>query len=445
MERENLSKQVGELIRGGEIEAVKEILESVEGDLLVFNEIESLRQEVEPIEGWLKTKELAYQEIDNLPDDLLRQLLEKSKPFIDALPAGHSKGHLLRDAIHLSSILQDPKHQETDRVELLSGVLAGVFHDIGNAVVDRYHDSVRLAPHAEVGANTFRELAKGILPPNLSKLTELAIAGHTDYQNPEEVTRGNQTITRTPYEDEIIDGNKVSMWITRQTDRLDGRDISWIVRKILVNYKPIEDFSWETGFVPRWSSEREDFLHQFGTNRRGRDYLKSLPENALERRPNILETTEQHRITVYDASSPYNKYDSEYFKWVIMPTKVVRDTQFIMAVEDKPPRFSEEESAKRINKFLEVCKIIEPGPEIDRVVDILRDKFTDLPKDKRNQWARGLAVLTDELYPQWYEETKEQLRKNSIHSDPKLQEVVNELHNISKLALETFNPRNLNN
>ena len=66
-------------------------------DGVVVGEIEQLRTEVGSIEGWKQTKEKAKQELESDPPDVLERILKQFAPFIKNLPAGHSRGHFLRD------------------------------------------------------------------------------------------------------------------------------------------------------------------------------------------------------------------------------------------------------------------------------------------------------------------------------------------------------------
>lgn len=441
-ERTNISLQAGELIRTGEVQEVKRILETVDGDLMVFEDAEHLRAETESLANWNRIKQLADEEFEQISPTALGQLVEKVRPFIEALPAGHSKGHFLRDAIHLSLILKDPAYEETDRAELLAGIFGGIFHDIGNSVVERYGDSVRFVGHAEVGGYIFQELATGTIPPNILKLSKLAINAHSDYQTAYQVTRDGKTVENKPYEDEVVNESRVALWIARQTDRMDGQDMTWLVRKILVTTKPTEDFSWDTGFVRIWPSEEADFLHQYSIERRTKESRLSIPKGDLERRPNILETTKEHERSAFDKTSPYNVYDSVYFSRLLLP-KTMRQMRFIGAVEGEPPAYDDQERGRIVNKFIEACKILEPSPDVEIVTQKLRRKFVGLPVDYQNHWAHGFELLTEELYPQWFEETIGLLEIKQRPMELNIQLVRDALHSISVEAIDMFDPRRI--
>ncbi len=163
------------------------------GDSQVFDEIQRLRAEVGTLEGWKAAKERTRQELAATPDDILEQLLERFAPFIKNLPPGSSRGHFMRDGVYLTAIFQDPDIQSADAVEVFVGMLAGMYHDIGTSVAERYHEAKRFSAHAEVGAHLFGEISKSLLGENLIKLTQYAIVAHTHYRGDRTVTKDGET------------------------------------------------------------------------------------------------------------------------------------------------------------------------------------------------------------------------------------------------------------
>src|SRR5205814_7854699 len=82
-------------------EAWERHFESGENDALAYNYITDLRARTEPMDQWRRLKQTAQHEVPSLPDNVIGQLLEKALPYLDALPAAHSKGHVARDMVNL--------------------------------------------------------------------------------------------------------------------------------------------------------------------------------------------------------------------------------------------------------------------------------------------------------------------------------------------------------
>ncbi len=97
----------------------KVYLSSPEADLYVYENIASLRQEVESQENWIKTKELAKQELERVPEDIIPKIFERLEPYLATLPVGHSRKHVDRDFINPILINQDPWVKNLDDVENL--------------------------------------------------------------------------------------------------------------------------------------------------------------------------------------------------------------------------------------------------------------------------------------------------------------------------------------
>ena len=417
----------------------------------------ALREELHQLdseEGWKEVKEKAREELSTLPPDILEKLLEKFAPFSKHLPAGHSKGHFLRDAINLTGMLQDPKYGSgnIDEVELLAGIMGGMYHDIGNSIVERYHDAYRIGAHAEVGAVLFGNIAKDVMPnaPHLIKLTQYAIAAHTHYPKEREVkTKDGKIIgTTKPYTDTVdAQGNRLAMWLARQSDRRDTGNVPFIVRNAILNVKPVEDFDG-TRFMQA-SPPDINFKTKFGLN--PQEY--NLPEE--DKKKSIWDHCMMFATNIYNKEVPYTKEDSPYFTNNLMTPGVVdlglflsvidpeRAERLVSSIREKSEEHGEylkkvlkeneaityvektriltpQDIRQSVTKFLSLCEVIEPAEDTKELAKTFQEYYFKLltPEDQ-DTLARGFNLLTNFAFNRW-----RRLQKESIITNPHLGEKI---------------------
>lgn len=410
-----------------------------EGDKKTFFWVESLRNEVESIHGWNNTKEKAQREIEHLPKDVIPKILKELKPFLELMPAAHSKGHAYRDFISSMIILKDPEAQKTDDVEKIVGVLAGTFHDIGNSVVDRYQEPNRFSGHAEIGAYLFGELAKDMIPPNLLKLTQYAIAAHTHYTKDIPVTRTidgrGETLVKRPYEDEVINGSRMGIWIARMTDRVDAQGVQMIVRHSLAKSQPSQDYDPSSGFHKVKDDEKEDFKHQFSPRIRTDEYRDALAPEQKTR--NVLEHMQMFAASGLN-KTVYSKNDSAFFTNTLIIPAAGEQAEFINAVVSETGVLSNEQTEKAFGNFYALCKVVEPAKDVDYTIGLLKRKFALFSPLERSHWANGYNLLPA-LYNRWYKRIEAELSKDFSNSfDGKIREILTESNNLAKEKLKDF-------
>lgn len=415
------------------------------GDTQVFDSIQALREEVGTLDGWKKTKEKAQTEMSEVPPDVLESVLERFSPFIKNLPAGHSKGHFLRDTVNLSMAFQDSSIADYDATEVLVGLFGAMFHDIGNSVVDRYQEQKRFSGHAEVGAHLFGEVSKGLMGDSLRKMVMLAIAGHTHYTKDIVVTKEGESKTKKPYEDEVVDGNRMAFWWARQADRLDIQGSIGDIRHIITKADPTEDFG-DGQFHQVWDTPERDFKHQFSP------VFRTPEQRASKEKPestnNVLEHLKMFADSNFNPNLPYAKYDNPFYSRLI---KEAADDQseFIAAVADEKPNLSSQDATTAFERFFKMCQMIEPAQNTGDAVQKLRKKFSLLTPDERSQWANGFRVLTQRIYPRRYERFKAILNypspakiqdKNEI-ARKKVSDVINNhMYPLAAEVWEQFDP-----
>lgn len=412
-----------------------------EGDPLAFDEVQALRNEIGSIEGWKAAKEKARQELAEVPDDVLEKLLERFAPLIKNLPPGHSRGHFLRDSAYLTSIFQDLDVQNYDAVEVLVGMLGGMYHDIGNSVIGRYDEPRRFSGHAEVGAHLFGLMAKDVLGENLVKMTQLAISAHTHYTKDRTVVKNGETRTMAPYDDEVVDGNRMAFWWTRQSDRNDAQGPIMDVRHFITKAEPTEDFDGKE-FHATWENPDDDFRHQFTPVMRTPEEraTKEKPENA----PNVLEHVTMFARSNFNPALPYAKHDN-----LTLQTRITaaaeEQHEFVTDVVSETPVISKEQRNEAFEKFFQLCQIVEPSEGTPGVIEKFRRKFQLLDEKQQSHWANGFRSLTERLYPRMWQrmngilEDKPQEIKDIDQAGTKVQTVISDhLHPVAREIWRNF-------
>lgn len=397
-------------------------------DYAIYRYIEKLRSEVEQMKDYRKIKTKAKLEIKALPDNIMAQLFQKTLPFIDALPTAHSKGHLARDLVNLTMILHDPETGSYDNTEILVGILAGVFHDMGNSVIERDEEDERFTLHAEVGAWIFGELAKNIIPPNILKLTQFAIAAHTNFETTRKKTKNGITIKMRPYDTIIVNGDKRSMALARTTDRADLiNGAIYPMRTIIRFAKYIKHVLHVTGEKDReFGSGLEDFRYRFSCN-------KTKMGTFLYDLQNLANNNISLNI--------HNKYDTFYIKNEIFLPNSKELQRFIDTVMDH--KTNKLRSKNTLERFLHLCELLEPGEDVSERLSMFRKKFSVLSEDQQHRWITGFMLIVDDLYPQFYVRTKKKITSIpaiALKRGGKLQIIINDIAHRANKVLDAFNP-----
>lgn len=412
-----------------------------EGDKKTYFWAESLRKQVESLPNWIDTKEKAQREMVDLPSNIIPKIFERLDPYVELIPVGHSQGHVYRDFISSMVNLRDPELQTVDDVEKVVGILAGTFHDIGNSVINRYEETKRFSGHAEVGAYLFGDLASDLIPPNILKLTQYAIAAHTHYTNKMSITREQEgkeeTLTKRPYEDEVIDGNRIGVWLARGADRVDAQGVQMVARHTMVKSQPTEDYDHTTGFHKTREDELEDFKHQFTPILRTDEFRLSLSDEEKTR--NVLEHIKMYRDSALERTA-YSKYDSEYFTQTLIHPAAEEQMEFVEAVLTETEDLPIEEIDDSFEKFYSLCRIIEPGKDIDQVLETLKNKFNSLLISEKSHWANGFKILPN-LYKRWFERIDEKLSED-LNDDfsLKTKEILESGNKLAIEKLQDFKP-----
>lgn len=436
-------------------------------DLEVFAVIESLRREVEEEGKWQELKQEALKEIETLPDNVVQQIEKRFQPFIEKLKAPHGKMHFKRDLLHLICILNDPEtKQRYDDVELITGALATMFHDIGNSIVERYDDALRLAQHAEVGAYLLGEITGDLIPPNLLKLTQYAIAAHTNYPVDIAVTKNKaklNEITRIkrsyrPYH--TIEGkDKAAIWLTRSADKLDllQHPIEG-VRHMIQKTLPTRDFDHLSGVFhePDEANQIEDFQYQFNPTLFRTKEEREKESDRRKKTPTVLEhlwiLADSALYGKFDTQNPprekneHNLYDTDYFTSELVLPDLASLKVFTDALREGPKQpMTEKEINEAFEQFYRLCEVIEPAENLPEAIERFKTKFATMSLTDRMHWANGFNILTQQSLAEWYNRLKSHMQKPApdVSDNEKVKKIIGTIHTEANETLKNFDPAQL--
>ena len=154
---------------------------------------------------------------------------------------GHDFGHSRRDVLAAFALASDKQLAGYQPAEIVAGMFAGMFHDLGTAYVPRYKDFETIFGHAEDGAWRLYQLLHGLVEENLLLLVCYAIASHTHYT---EAKNCKDKSVRQPWYYELFeeDGKKYGWAVLacRFADRLDTNGSTLMLRHFLANADALE-------------------------------------------------------------------------------------------------------------------------------------------------------------------------------------------------------------
>ncbi|OHA46459.1 MAG: hypothetical protein A3A80_04220 [Candidatus Terrybacteria bacterium RIFCSPLOWO2_01_FULL_44_24] len=369
--------------------------------------------------SWERVQRLKSTDIEALikqePSLTLAEALQKSQIFLqqglEALDAvgfsfeqadsGHGLGHFTRDYAHAMRLIRG---LNIPPQELLTGLLGGIFHDIGCAMVRRYDEPRRIARHAEAGAilleELFQETSLGLSKVE-QDLVAYGVAAHTHYLKSMDVVSA-EGITRKlePYVDTINDKPILAVWLPRWVDRLDVNGAGFVGRHYLTLVEQHEDFS---------GSEQRFYTVNF------EDHLRPLLRTPEEIKAADGNRTMREHLALFASSqnnqSPYGKHDLDLM--VVMRDKqTARLQRIIGSITPTDPLHPavENEIVDLWTIFL-ACNV-EPTRRGRETAETLAARFRELPEDTQHAWCKGFLATMQE-YIGWAEETMSTLNKLS--------------------------------
>lgn len=291
---------------------------------------------------------------------------------------GHGPGHWARDYINAIRLLaHHSMWVGRTEVEIVSGFVAAVLHDVGNAVVERYRDANTPVRHAEVGALLLQEIFRSD-PCGLTDAEQVGVlwgvAAHTHFLKPQEVnwTVMNTTITVTPYEDSHNGRPLYGVVFPRMVDRNDcsgAHGFPW--RHLLTTIQEHYDFSGDDWSVVRFVPHLEPRVRPFSERDGGQRMLEHMEMFALSQ----------------TSSSPYGRHDYGRMLTIRDPARrTLRN--FIDVVENDGHGSGIESSWPEFKEFLGVIEPSQVGKDAAAtLIKMMQDK---LARDVQGAWLRGV-------------------------------------------------------
>lgn len=310
---------------------------------------------------------------------------------------GHGIGHLTRDYYHALRL----RNLEIAPAELFVGMIGGVLHDIGCAVVNRYDDAHRAVRHAEVGAIILGELFKQEsfgLNEAEQLLIQYAVAAHTHYFYPTEVTQRNG-VTRTllPYTDTDSTGRPLmAVCLSRWIDRLDCNGPAWVARHYLTLVADHRDFGTNDFYQVTFASALAPLLRtdeEISAERGNRTMLEHL----------------QMFVNSQTNASPYGRYD---FGEMVALRDQYREQ--LMAIIRAVSSVASSGVAPSCSRRIQSCwhdflsHNIEQTEVGLKVADALDRRFSSLPILAQLAWSTGFYTIMCE-YGVWAKRTLDAL------------------------------------
>ncbi len=272
-----------------------------------FKEVKKFRSKVEPkLESIFEKIRISSREeaiVRGL--EIINKVLELIGQHISLANTdpGHGIGHWMRD---MYNGLRLCLKLDADPRTLFVGLVAGALHDIGCAVVPRYHEPQRAIRHAEAGAllllDLFYKDSFGLNEAG-QLLICYAIAAHTHYLEEQKVKCKDGVIrVIKPYKDTINGKPFYPVWLPRWIDRLECNGPYFVARHYLTLHEPHRDFNGENQ-----SFYEVNFAETMRPIIRSREEIKKAggKRTMLEHLKMFMDSQNNE--------SPYGKHDYGYY------------------------------------------------------------------------------------------------------------------------------------
>jgi hypothetical protein len=216
-------------------EDVKAFVGSPEGQIKIRDWAEALREKVGNRTGYLdlvmaNNDKAIMLDVNTVVKKLFKMLGVNA---VANMGPGHDIGHLRRDLLTALVVYNSVGGHPADK---LAGLVAGVFHDIGNMMTARYLDKENNASHAFVSAWMLSQMAKNVLPSGIVDLACYAVLAHTHYLA-DIPTKKPAPFVLKPFWDELWESDGVligvAIRICRWSDRADANGVTLISRHMI--------------------------------------------------------------------------------------------------------------------------------------------------------------------------------------------------------------------
>jgi len=355
---------------------------------------------------------------------ILSELVSGGMNFSNADP-GHGLGHFVRDCLNAMRLAD---RLDADPKDIFIGILAGIFHDIGCAFVNRYDEPKRLIRHAEAAAlilNGVFELNGCGLNQAEQLLVEYSVAAHTHYLKPTEFKFGGKIYVIEPYRDEENGKPILAVWLPRWIDRLECNGPTFVARHYLTLATPHKDFSGEEFFEVNFSKHLRPLLR---TPEEIRE-VKKIDEKEGQ-------TMLEHLNMFADSQtnlSPYGRHD--YGAMVQMrEAQTARLTRIIAASN---AAFDGDKETVLRNWDLFLKRNIEPTESGARTVTALNLAFSELPEATQKAWISCFAATLSE-YRSWEAEVRVDLAQMHEQGFPRPEETLSEVADVLSMISPAY-------
>jgi len=306
---------------------------------------------------------------------------------LDGMCPGHGPGHWMRDYVNACRLLSDPATiSERTRTEVLAGFAGGVLHDIGNAVVDRYHDDRTPVRHAEVaglllGRLFMREDFGLSVEEQLA--IKWAVMAHTHYLKPVEMQWNGEKVIIDLYQDMDRDKPLYGVWFPRMIDRLDcsGAE-TFPARHYLTLHSDHKDYDGEHFFDV-------DF----------RSHIRPIMRSPEQIKADGGKQTMLEHLRMFAGSqtndSPYGKHDYGHMLW-LRDDKRSSLMRFLAVMQSGNTRPVE----RAPSQWLVYLSYIEPSMAGARAADALDALMRKENVEVRTRWAVGFDHIMSS-YEAW--------------------------------------------
>lgn len=319
---------------------------------------------------------------------------------VETMDPGHGVGHLARDYVNGLLLAQNvnasPQH-------LFVGLIGGVLHDFGNAVVFRYEEGKRVARHAEAGAVLFNEMTKG-LDINEAERTLIAhsIAGHTHYLAPLTVNSADG-IERTlqPYQDKDSQGQPLmGMWLPRWIDRLDCNGPTFPGRHYLTLTSPRPEFDGEKFY-------QSSLVSALSPSLRGLAEIKTpgAPVRSMREHLRMFARSQSN-------NSAYGQYDDEAMREMRDAHTTIINA--IVGAVDSDASLTSADITSSMNRWTTFMhRNVEPSVLGRNAAHRLREMVDTLDDTSRKAWASGFDQAMHSYVP-WAREKLARIEELSL-------------------------------
>lgn len=400
-------------VPGSSPDQIREFVHTEAGQDEIVSFVQSIRDEVGNRQGWEATCVEAEEAAKAFGPDTLSALLALLEPYIYQTPPGHDPNHKYRDMLSALALVNADPYVASARFrsDVVAGLVAGSFHDIGTSIVARYQDTQWKVAHAEAGGWLVYQLAREILGEAGAKLSCYGVLTHTHYLKPMDIKLPEGVFTRQVYWDEtwVEDGKPVGLAyrITRFADRLDTNGAS-------------------THF-PRHLLAQADASEEGGMDLTGDQFFEIKGENILRLlKPAVFggsgkddpPTTLKHILNYAGsnfARSAYSLYDGNYPVMVdLLLSKVFTTRELVRIVTQAAPEPSFSEVRTRA-LMKSVLRQISGSPFFERAWRLLRDKsWFALSAEEQARWQAGFEYV-QKAYLDWLMEVASYAFRNEAY------------------------------